>query len=79
MFGSVLERFPEYWREIRQYLRDESDFREMCEDYVEVSQALSHWQTSCQPSAEQIAADYHRLKHELEREILRFLQRKQRQ
>lgn len=79
MFGTILERFPQYWREIKQYLQEDSNFREICEDYVEVSRALSHWQTSPETTAEQIAADYRRLKQELEQEILTFLQRKQHQ
>ena len=51
------------------------DFREICEDYEEVFQALDHWRLTPSPDAVRMIKDYGRLLRELEIEALEYVYR----
>jgi hypothetical protein len=76
----VIERFPERRDTIQRLLEQDAEFREMCLDYAEASQAFAHWsalalRAALEASSEQVADQYRILVYELEAEILEALVR----
>jgi hypothetical protein len=84
--GPVIARFPEREDPIKRLLEQDSEFREMCLDYVETGKALAHWRAllggedrpAISPpctEAERLVEQYRILLYELEVEILEALVR----
>jgi uncharacterized protein YdcH (DUF465 family) len=73
----VLDRFPGRRDEIERCFAQDSIFRQICEDYAEISRALAQMGGSPGQSDPQTSEDYVNLLRELEEEIAQALQRSQ--
>jgi uncharacterized protein YdcH (DUF465 family) len=77
MIEFVLDRFPERRDEIERCFAQDSIFRQICEDYAEISMALAQMGRSPGQSDAEASEDYVNLLRELEEEIAQALQRSQ--
>ena len=63
------ERFPDKKHTINLLMAEDSEFRDLCEDYDACVDALRYWTKSKAPEAETRVTEYHGLIQELEDEI----------
>jgi hypothetical protein len=73
MIDSLLTRFPEHRDKIEKRFAQDPIFREICEDYVEISRLLANGYESAEDSIARADQDYRVLLEELEKEILQAL------
>ena len=71
-FVNLTRRFSDRTFEIRRLLRDDEDFRELCEDYEVATDALIYWR-AVERCSDERTRDYQDLIAELESEIMRIL------
>ena len=69
----VVEQFPELAGEIRKYYREDAEFHEICEDYLEASQVYEKMAGQEGEDAEKCIENYRNLLAELKEEILQTL------
>jgi hypothetical protein len=66
----LIQRLPEWQAQIEQRVRHDREFREICQDYQEVVQAIAGWRKRASPQADRCIRDYEMLLQELEAEAL---------
>ena len=70
---TILDHFPEYRDKIRFLFGLSPGFQALCEDFRQCGEALSYWSQSDRTDAPKRREEYLELKHELEIEIMQFL------
>jgi hypothetical protein len=75
MIELVLDRFPEQRSEIERCFAQDPIFRQICEDYAEVSRVMAQLDKTPGASGPRAGEDYIDLLRELEEEIAQALQR----
>ena len=66
--ASVLERFPDDWYVIVELCRENEDFRELCDHYIECTAVIARLLKATDPDSRQLT-EYEDLTKELEQEI----------
>ena len=69
----ILERFPDRKDLVRRLFSANADFRILCEDFRQCSEALQYWNQSTKTDAPSRRKEYRALQRELADEIDRFL------
>ena len=69
----LLEQYPEYREQIRYFFSVNSDFKALCDDLYQCSEALDYWNRSGSADALIRSKEYLALKSELEQELIRFI------
>ena len=70
----ILERFPDRGETIALLMKEDPEFRAMCEDYDDCVNALRYWAQSKEPEAETKVNEYRDLIQELEKEVTEALE-----
>lgn len=74
-FECVIELHPERAELIRRLLMANSDFRRLCADYRLVTEMIAEIDAGPVKTSREIHAEYVRLRHDLECDILQALER----
>ena len=69
----IYDYFPGYREKIRKFLTVYSNFQSLCEDFLQCREAMNYWSGSEKPEAPELRLEYMELTHELEFEIIQFL------
>jgi hypothetical protein len=69
----VVEQFPELAEEIRKYYREDAEFHEICQDYLEASQVYGKMTVRGGECTDKSIEDYRNLLAELKEELLQTL------
>ena len=69
----IRKRFPNESEAIARVMAEDSDFRDICEDFRDCMNALQYWSHSDEPEAETRVNQYRALIDELEKEIVEAL------
>ena len=70
---NVLDRFPDRKDTIRKLFKENEAFQVICDDYRKCARALGRWDQSTLPEAPARRKEYADFLHELEVEILQYL------
>lgn len=69
------ERFAEQRVQIEELIRENPDFKDICQDYGKCVEALSYWSKANKPESPERMAEYRELVSKLESEIVQHLER----
>jgi hypothetical protein len=69
---AVIRQFPMQELAIRRLYASDPEFRDICEDYVTANCALERWQADMVK-----AAEFREMSEEIEREILKYIEKRQ--
>ena len=67
----MIERFPEYWGQIRRLADVDKKFSDLCRDYADAVDRYRFWRDRGESRANKRAQDYATVVAELETEIFR--------
>ena len=70
---TLIERFPEHKDSLKLLYRESETFHTICEDYRRCSEAIERWDQSVSEDALTRKNEYTDLLHDLELEILQYL------